>query len=106
MGETAFSPEQQKMLERGFIVLVSTLFVLGTLAAFIAAVRRGLIHWPAVYVAGTLWAVLTAAALFTLVNRLTPAQSLVSIAVAVGIFALAVAPLATAPLALAWNRTR
>jgi hypothetical protein len=105
-GKYAIPPEHEQILNRGFIVLVSALFVLGTLAAFIAAVRRGLIRWPAVYVAGTLWLALTAGAMFTLANQLTPLQSLVSIAVAGGIFALAVAPLATAPLALAWNRTR
>jgi hypothetical protein len=96
--------QAQAQLWHGVLVVVGVLFVLGTAWAFLAARRRALIGWPTVYVAGTLWAALSA--LVAVADVLQARQGLPIYLSLVGICALAVAPLATAPLALAWNRSR
>jgi hypothetical protein len=106
LGKFALSQQQQQFAQGAFLIAVATACITGTFAAFIAAWQRGLIGWPVIYVGGSLWLVLTAASILTLTNRALPLQSLLAATVASAIFALTVAPLATAPLALAWNRTR
>jgi hypothetical protein len=76
----------------------------GTAWAFVAARRRALIGWATVYVAGTVWAALTA---FVVLARVVlPAAPHLTFFFFICLSALVVAPLATAPLALAWNRNR
>lgn len=82
----------------------AVLAILLTAWAFAAARRRKLISWPTVYVAGSLWAAL--AALIAVADVLHAGQRPALFVLLAGVCALAVAPLAAAPLALAWNRTR
>jgi hypothetical protein len=83
---------------------VGAALVLGTAWAFAAARRRLLVEWPTVYGAAGTWVVGTAVVVRQLaVHGLGPWQAHVLLA---GLLALAVAPLAAAPLALAWNRHR
>lgn len=100
----ALSRQAQEQFWHGALLVSGVLFVLGTAWVFIAARRRALIGWPTVYVAATLWAALCA--LVAIADMLHATHRLPIYALLVGICALAVAPLATAPLALSWNRTR
>jgi len=102
--KNVLSPQAQDYFAEGLAVFWGIAFVLWTIWAFAAARRRLLVGRPTVYVAAGVWSSLCilAAILWApnSVERLT-----VYVCVA-GILALAVAPLATAALALAWNRTR
>ena len=106
LGKFVLSQQQQELAQGSFLIAVATACMVGTCAAFTAAWQRGLVGWPAIYVAGSAWLVLTAVGILTLTDRALPLQSLLVASIASAIFALAVAPLAAAPLALAWNRTR
>ncbi len=86
-------------------------FVPGTAVAFAAAYRRSLIRMPAVLTAASAWGLLTATSVWGLFTAMvTPifgfADAIVVSCWTAGVLALAVSPLATAPLALAWNRNR
>jgi hypothetical protein len=83
--------------------IIGTSCLLGTAAAFITARRRNLISLTPCLVSG-LWFVLWISVGFMWPKRSDPELS--SIVLAMGLLALPVAPLATAPLALAWNRHR
>jgi hypothetical protein len=106
LGKYFLSEEWQERAQLVALVILGGLCLAGTLAAFMAAWRRGLIGWPAIYVAGSAWLVLTAVCVLTLTKQSTSLQWLAAASLASAGFALAVAPLATAPLALAWNRNR
>jgi hypothetical protein len=100
----ALSARAQEYFVQGSAVFWGIVFVLSTVSAFVVARRRSLIGWPTLYVAATVWA-----ALCTLIAVVWFPRSVQGLAVSLcvaGLFALAVAPLATAPLAVAWNRTR
>jgi hypothetical protein len=76
----------------------------GTACAFFAARRRYLIASRTLCIGLGLWVVLCISVGFIWLTRSNPELS--SIVLAAGLLALPVAPLATAPLALAWNRHR
>ncbi|HVX10292.1 MAG TPA: hypothetical protein VHC22_03885, partial [Pirellulales bacterium] len=78
--------------------------MLATTWMFVAARRRRLIEWITIYVAASLWVAL--AALMGIADVWHVWQRPVLYVALVGIGALALAPLAAAPLALAWNRSR
>jgi hypothetical protein len=101
---SALSQETQELFGRAVAVAVSVAFLLGTAWAFSAAHRRLLIGWPTIYVAGSIWVVLTAILALAWTRSLPMPIS--AMLLLVGLAALAVAPLATTPLALAWNRNR
>jgi hypothetical protein len=95
--------EGQLLLGRVATLAVSIAFIALTLWAFVGARRRGLIGWPTVYVAASVWIGLAAVVVLAWTeNVLGMPEVLLLLAPA----ALSVAPLATAPLALAWNRNR
>jgi hypothetical protein len=95
--------EGQLLLGRVATLAVSIAFIALTLWAFVGARRRGLIGWPTVYVAASVWIGLAAVVVLAWTeNVLGMPEALLLLAPA----ALSVAPLATAPLALAWNRNR
>jgi len=75
-----------------------------TVSAFVMAARRGLIGWPTCGAALAGWMTLCglAGSARLLVGSLEPAPLVLT----AGLLALPVAPLAAAPLALAWNRHR
>jgi hypothetical protein len=77
---------------------------LGTVWAFVAARRRGLIGSPTVASAFSVWAVLGGLIVLDWVQH--PARPLILGVLAACLATLVVAPLAAAPLALAWNRNR
>ncbi|HEX4070348.1 MAG TPA: hypothetical protein VHX68_04245, partial [Planctomycetaceae bacterium] len=100
----AFSHEWQEQFFRGALLVVGIMLVLGTVWSFLAAQKRSLIGAPTVVVAASVWGALCA--LVAIYGISHPGQESFAYFLAVGILALAVSPLATAPLALAWNRNR
>jgi hypothetical protein len=103
----ALSPQAQAAFGRGVTIALAAAFLAGTVWAFVAAVRRALVGWPTVYVAASIWAGLTV--MIVLVGAVAPLPRPMPLASGLMLIALAgltVAPLATAPLALAWNRNR
>ena len=86
-------------------------FPLGTIAAFAAAHRRGLVSVRTLWFASGLWLTLCAIVGFYFLytdfawlSKITAKPSFIILGV--GMLTLPSAPLATAPLALAWNRHR
>ena len=83
---------------------IGTGCLLGTAWAFLAAHRRHLAASRMLCLGLVLWLILCILVGFVWLSRTKPELS--SIVLAMGLLALPVAPLATAPLALAWNRHR
>jgi hypothetical protein len=100
----AFSREGQEQFARWGLVALAILSVAGTTAGFVAAHRRSLIGTSVVLTAASLWAL--ASAIVALGGTFAGADQLIISFWAAGVLALAISPLATAPLALAWNRNR
>jgi len=100
----ALSREERTMLFHGSQFVVGVACVLGTLWIFIAARRRSLIGAPTAGIASALWC--TFCALVIVEWALHPERQLPDYLLVAGLLALTVAPLAAAPLALAWNRHR
>jgi hypothetical protein len=99
------SDEQTRSLFQNVLLVVSSLvFSLGTTWAFVAARRRSLVPLRYVYAAAGIWSALALLVVAHAVMR-NAAPFAVYLFVA-GLMSLAVAPLAAAPLALAWNRHR
>jgi hypothetical protein len=99
----ALTREGQEQFFRWGLAVLAMLLVAWTGIAFAAAYRRSLIGPRAALRAASVWGVASAIVALGLSagdNALTR-----SLCVA-GVLALAVSPLATAPLALAWNRNR
>lgn len=102
----ALSHDQEFELQfrSGTLIVLAVAFVLSTIWAFVAARRRGLIGTPTVSVAAGLWTALSALVAVEFILR--PQGPLPLYLFVIGLLALAAFPLAGAPLALAWNRTR
>ncbi len=100
----ALAPGIHQQASLAFAIAFGLACLVGTIAAFVAARRRGLINAPTAWASLGAWA--TLAGLTVLVLRPTPATHYGTYVALVGLLALAVAPLAAAPLALAWNRHR
>ncbi|MDB5341166.1 MAG: hypothetical protein JWN70_6785 [Planctomycetaceae bacterium] len=98
------SREERVLLARVCAEVIGVLLVLGTAWAMIAARQRAMISWPTVYAASGVWVIATALIVFFRFGVLKNEQH--PILIMIGLLALAVAPVATAPLALAWNRNR
>ncbi len=94
----------QLNFDRGVGIAVGVTIALGTVWVFVAARRRGLIGSPTVASAFSVWAVL--GGLIVLDWAQHPARPLTLGVLATCFATLVVAPLAAAPLALAWNRNR
>jgi hypothetical protein len=84
--------------------LLGSTAAVATVAQFAIAVRRRVIGWPTCGIAAAGWLALCAVAgsVSLLLGFLEPAR----MALIAGVLALPLAPLAAAPLALAWNRHR
>jgi hypothetical protein len=90
-----------------FFATIGAGLIVSSIWAFIAAWRRSLIRWPTMIVGLIGWVALCGLAMWT--GMLKPqAETIFNLLLVfpVGLFALAVAPLAAVPLALTWNRTR
>ncbi len=110
---TAFShyvltPEARTRFIDGMTILVGALYFVATVWAFAAARRRSMIGTSAVWMSVGAWSVLCLLlVLFWSQHRSEHLTSPVPFLVHVtGLLALAVFPIAAAPLALAWNRNR
>jgi hypothetical protein len=104
ISELALPREARWVLQRTLVAIVGGSLLLGTGWLFLAARRRGLIQAPTVWAATGVWAV--AAVLLVLQWPLKEEPQLSAYPLFAGVLALAVAPLAAAPLALSWNRHR
>jgi hypothetical protein len=100
----ALSPEARTQMLRGVVVAIGAGGVLAAACAIMVARRRGLIDWPTVYAALGIWLALSS--VVAMERLMHPADPLLLYVFAVGMAALAVFPLAAAPLALSWNRNR
>jgi hypothetical protein len=80
--------------------------VLATVWLFMAARRRALIGWPTMYVAASVGGALVAVVTLVWLQHATAGIPHSLYLLLVGLAALVVAPWASAPLAIAWNRTR
>lgn len=94
----------QSQLFYGLMAVGGIAFVLGTVWAYVKALRRSLIGGPVVCAAATIWIALSAVVMLEWVRH--PVEQFPVYLFAIGLMAAAVAPLATAPLALTWNRNR
>jgi len=109
VGATCFakmllSPQAQDYFAQGVAAFSGIAFVLGTSAALVAARRRELITGPTLFRLTVAWGALCALTVWFWFP--SSPERLAFYVLIVGLLALSVAPLATAPLALAWNRTR
>ena len=98
------SRQSNSELAHGLGISCGVVFILGTAWGFRAAHRRSLIGSPMVCAASAAWLVLSA--LVGLAGVLRPGGPISVFVFVIGLAALAVAPFATAPLAVAWNRNR
>ena len=98
------SRQANSQLIQGLAAGFGVVFVLGTAWAFVAAHRRLLIGSTTVYLGSSVWVMLSA--LVVLARVLDFVGSTAVFVFVIGLAALAVAPLATAPLAVMWNRNR
>jgi hypothetical protein len=101
--KTVLSPQAAEYFIRGLAVCGGIVFAVATIVALVAALRRQLISRQMLAALIGTWIALCA--LSILVFPFALERFAVHILIA-GLLALSVAPVATAPLALAWNRTR
>jgi hypothetical protein len=100
----ALSSHAQQQLGLALGVSFGVACLLGTIAAFVAARRRALVEASTAWAALAVWAALVVVAVLVLPSAIPAPRT--AYALLVGVLALAVVPLAAAPLALAWNRHR
>ena len=100
----ALSHAAQTQLFYGVMAVSGIAFVLGTVWAYARALRRSLIGGPVVCIAVSVWIALSAVVMLEWVRH--PVEQFPVYLFAIGLMAAAVAPFATAPLALTWNRNR
>jgi hypothetical protein len=100
----ALTRQASVQFAHGAVYAAAAVMVMGTTWALVVAMRRALIHRLMLYAACGAWAALCAALIFErAINAAVPEHV---VALVMGLGALSVAPLATAPLALVWNRNR
>ena len=100
----ALSHEAQMMLLHISQITIGVACLLGTFWSYIAAHRRSLVGASTAGFAGALWCAFCALVVVEwVVHRERPLSVYLLVA---GLLALVIAPLAAAPLALAWNRHR
>jgi hypothetical protein len=102
--ELSLTPGAQSLLRRALLTTLGGLFLLGTAWLYTAAWRRGLLQPRSIWAAGGAWAAGTA--LLVLDWPLNEEPLLCGYVFFAGLLALAVAPLAAAPLAVSANRHR
>jgi hypothetical protein len=100
----ALPPASRDLAMKAVVLTIGAAFLVGTIAALVAARHRGFITASTAWVALALWAALVVVAVLLLPSAI-PAPRTAYIML-VGTVALAVTPLAAAPLAVAWNRHR
>ncbi|MEI8017818.1 MAG: hypothetical protein WCH39_06420 [Schlesneria sp.] len=88
----------------GVALIISAVLLSGTAWLFITALRRQLIQLPSAAACAFIWIVLSS--LCVLIGSQYPGGELLNYFTLVALVALVVAPIAAAPLAVSWNRTR
>ena len=96
-------PQAQRLVEHGITAIVGVTLLLGPAWLYAAARRRHMIH-AATLAAAFAWVAVTA--VFVTQLPMNDHASLPAYLFLTGPFAIAVAPFAAAPLAIAWNRHR
>jgi hypothetical protein len=104
LSKYALTYEAREALMHGLVALIGLACTAGTIAAFSAARRRGLIEAPVAIAAIVVWIALVGGCMLMLPSDLNLSRS--TQILLFGSLALVVAPIPAAPLALAWNRTR
>ena len=100
----ALSHEATRQMFDGIVVMCAIGIVLGTAGLFIAAQRQRMIGLPTVTASAIIWGVLVSAGLFESLRH--PVAPFATYFFIFSLAALPLAPLAAAPLAVAWNRNR
>ncbi len=100
----ALTKQTHETLMHGLVAVTGLACTVVAIAAFGAARKRGLIEAPVAGAAIAIWIALVGAAMMLLPAGVELPRS--SEVLLYGSLALVVAPIATAPLAIAWNRTR
>jgi hypothetical protein len=96
--------EVREALMHGLVAITGLAFPAMTIAAFVAARKRGLIEGPVAVAAIVIWIVLVGVSMMSMPTGFDLPRS--SEFLLYGSLALVVAPIALAPLAITWNRTR
>ena len=98
------SDKGREQLSLGVADLIPVAILSATTWLFITALRRQLIGWSSAVACVLVWIAISS--LCVLIGMQYPNGKLVSYLILVGMAALVVAPIAAAPLAVSWNRTR
>jgi hypothetical protein len=98
------SHEAQFILNSTLVVLTATSLVIASVWAFVAARRRNLIQGPTLWAAAIVWMTATIALALKWPDYATPHW--IGYLLIAAASALVVAPVASVPLALSWNRHR
>lgn len=100
-----FLPEKVREQLSLAIAYLIPMVILGVTAwLFVTALNRHLIHWSSAVACAVVW--ITLSSLFVLIGMQYPHGRFVGYLILTGLSALVVAPVAAAPLAVSWNRTR
>jgi hypothetical protein len=100
----ALSFDQQQSLGRGITILLGLTTLLGTAWLFVLSRRRAMVAASSAWTCLAVW-VLLAAGIGT-AKAFEPQMPIAACLLMAGLAGLVVAPIAAAPLAIAWNRTR
>lgn len=104
LAKFGLNDQAREALMHGLVAVTGLAFTAMTIAAFGAARKRGLIEGPVVVAAIAIWIVLVGARTMLMPADFNLPRS--SEFLLYGSLALVVAPIAAAPLAITWNRTR
>lgn len=104
LAKYALNTQAREALIHGMVAVTGLAFTAITIAAFVAARKRDLIEGPVAVAAIAIWIVLLGASMMSLPADFDLPRS--SQMLLYGSLALVVAPVALAPLAITWNRTR
>ncbi len=100
----AISPKAQGLFIQWAQTTSGLVVAVGTVWAFVVAHRRSLIRKSTVWLAASIWIGLFAAFVAEMMHR--SQLQLDAVVFITGLLTLTISPLATAPLAIAWNRNR
>jgi hypothetical protein len=100
----ALTPDTQRQLFQGVLTVGGIVFVLGTIWAYVKAYRISLVNGSVVGAAAMVSCLLIGVVLYEWIQN--PVASFPVYLFTIGLMTAAVAPFATAPLALTWNRNQ
>ncbi len=98
------SDKGREQLSLGVAYLIPAAILSVTAWMFIEALKQNLIGWSSAVACALVWIAISS--LCVLIGMQYPNGKFVSYLIVVGMAALVVAPIAAAPLAVSWNRTR